>query len=299
MEKTAGHLRMVGNRVVGEVRVAAIGLGVLPMTLPFRPAYVQCVRTIHAALDAGLSLIDTADSYCAGPDEFGYGERLVASALAAYGPGGRDVLVATKGGHTRPDEDTWALDGSPAYLRRACDRSLRALGQEAIGLYQLHRPDPAVPYADSLGAMRELWEAGKVRMVGISNVGLDEIRLAQRILGPALVSVQNRFAPNFRSSQAELDYCTAHGLAFLAWSPLGSIATARRLGTEYEAFGVLARERGVSPQRICLAWHLHKSPTILPIPGASRPASIVDSARAMDLTLSPDEMRRLDAGPAG
>lgn len=287
--------RVLGNSAVGYWEVGAVGLGVLPMTLPFRPAYERCLATIRAALDAGVSLIDTADSYCAGPDEFGYGERLVADALARCGRLRESVLVATKGGHTRPDSDTWGLDGSPAYLRRACERSLRALGVDMIGLYQLHRPDPAVPYAESLGAVHQLWRAGKVRMVGISNVTIDQIALARRILGPALVSVQNRYAPNFRSSETELRYCAEYGLAFLAWSPLGSIACAPRLDVEHPAFGTLARRLGVSPQRVCLAWHLHRAPTALPVPGASRPETAADSAAAADLTLDPVDLAELDA----
>jgi aryl-alcohol dehydrogenase-like predicted oxidoreductase len=288
------HSRSLGNAVTGHVDISAVGLGVLPMTLPFRPPIEQCLRTIHEALDAGLSLIDTADSYCAGPDEFGYGEWLVARALATYGAGAGGVLVATKGGHVRPDEDTWELDCSPAGLRAACEGSLRRLGVDAIGLYQLHRPDPAVPYEDSLGAVRALWDEGKIRMAGISNASVAQIDLARRVLGPALVSVQNRFAPNYLDSAGELRHCAAHGLAFFAWSPLGSIAQAGSLGERHRGFGRLAERLGVSPQRVCLAWHLHQSPTAVPIPGASRPDTIRDSAGAVALVLNEDDLQEID-----
>ena len=140
------------------------------------------------------------------------------------------MLVATKGGHLRPGDGAWTLDGSPEHLRAACDASLKRLGVEAIGLYQFHRPDPKVPYAESVGALGELLDAGKIRMAGISNADPDQIRASQDELGGRLVSVQNQYSPAFRSSEPELRLCEEMGIAFLPWSPLGGIGKAGDLG---------------------------------------------------------------------
>ena len=176
------------QRPLGDRTVGAVGLGGMPLSVEGRPDEAQAVRTVHAALDAGVTLLDTADAYCLGPDEIGHNERLLAEALASWS-GDRDaVLVATKGGHTRPPDGSWALDGRPGHLRAACEASLRALGVEAIGLYQFHRPDPDVPWAESIGAMEELRVEGKVRLVGVSNADPDQIREAAGIT-PILDSV--------------------------------------------------------------------------------------------------------------
>jgi aryl-alcohol dehydrogenase-like predicted oxidoreductase len=279
------------TRRLGGLQVSAIGLGEMPLSLAGRPDEAQAIRTIHAALDAGVTLIDTADAYCLDGSEFGHGERLVAKALAAW-PGDRDrVLVATKGGHTREGR-AWGLDGRPEYLRRACEASLRALGVEAIGLHQFHRPDPKVPFAESVGAMAELKAAGKVRLVGLSNVSVDQISQARQLVDVA--SVQNEFSPRFRRSEGELAFCAAQRIAFLPWSPLGGIGRGRSLGQRHRAFGEVAGAHGVSPQQVALAWQLAKAPVVIPIPGSSRPETIIDSAAAANLRLSDDELARLD-----
>jgi aryl-alcohol dehydrogenase-like predicted oxidoreductase len=279
------------TRRLGGLQVSAIGLGEMPMSLAGRPDEAQSVRTIHAALDAGVTLIDTADAYCIDESEVGHGERLVARALTAW-PGDRDrVLVATKGGHTR-EGDEWYLDGRPEHLRQACEASLRALGVEAIGLYQFHRPDPKVPFAESVGAMAELKAAGKVRLVGLSNVGVDQIKQARQLVQVA--SVQNEFSPRFRRSEGELAFCAAEGIAFLPWSPLGGIGRGRDLGGRHRVFSEVAEAHGVSAQQVALAWQLAKAPAVIPIPGSSRPETITDSAAAASLRLSDDELARLD-----
>ena len=279
------------TRRLGGLQVSAIGLGEMPMSLAGRPDEAQSIRTIHAALDAGVTLIDTADAYCIDETEVGHGERLVAKALAAW-PGDRDrVLVATKGGHTREGGE-WNLDGRPEHLRQACEASLRALGAEAIGLYQFHRPDPKVPFAESVGAMAELKAAGKVRLVGLSNVSVDQIRQARQLVQVA--SVQNEFSPRFRRSEGELAFCAAEGIAFLPWSPLGGIGRGGDLGGRHRAFGEVAEAHGVSAQQVALAWQLAKAPAVIPIPGSSRPETITDSAAAAGLRLSDDELARLD-----
>jgi aryl-alcohol dehydrogenase-like predicted oxidoreductase len=279
------------TRRLGGLQVSAIGLGEMPLSLAGRPDEAQAVRTIHAALDAGVTLIDTADAYCRDQSDFGHGERLVAKALAAWG-GDRDrVLVATKGGHIRPG-GSWDLDGRPEYLRQACEASLTALGVEAIGLYQFHRPDPKVPFTESVGALAELRAAGKVRLVGLSNVSIDQIRQARELVEVA--SVQNEFSPRFRRSEGELAWCAANRIAFLPWSPLGGIGRGRDLGGRHRAFAEVAEAHGVSPQQVALAWELAKSPVVIPIPGSSRPETILDSVAAASLRLSADELARLD-----
>ncbi|MFD4319908.1 aldo/keto reductase [Streptomyces sp. NPDC058548] len=287
--------------MLGDVRVGAVGLGTMPLSVEGRPDEARAVATVHAALDAGVTLLDTADSYHPPTGTPGEGELLVARALALYGGGSVDgVLVATKGGRGRTADGGWTVDGRPEHLRRAAEASARRLGSTPIGLYQLHKPDPAVPYAESLGAIRELLDAGTIRLAGISNVDVDQILLAREILGDRLVSVQNRYSPAVRTSEAELRLCAELGLAFLPWSPLGGISRSSLDGTsaqeedpEFGGFHRVARARGVSPQRVALAWLLARSETVLPIPGASRPESVRDSAAAAELLLSPEELDRL------
>ncbi|MCX4705819.1 aldo/keto reductase [Streptomyces sp. NBC_01373] len=282
------------TRRIGDVDVSAVGLGAMPMSIEGRPDEARSLATIRAALDAGITLIDTADAYHLHADDVGHNETLIAKALASHDRG-RDVLVATKGGHLRPGDGSWTLDGSPRHLKEACEASLRRLGVEAIGLYQFHRPDPRVPYAESVGAIRDLLDEGKIRMAGISNADPEQITLANEILGGRLVAVQNQFSPAFRSSEPELRRCDELGIAFLPWSPLGGISRAGELGSAHAAFATIAEARGVSPQRVCLAWMLAKSPVVVPIPGASRPETIRDSAAAVDLVLTADELAELDA----
>ncbi len=285
------------TRTIGDVTVSAIGFGGMPISIEGRPDEAQAIATIHAALDAGITFIDTADAYRLPGEGFSHNEQLIAKALKTYGGDTSNVLVATKGGHLRdePVEGAWQLNGHPDYLKEAVQSSLKNLGVDAIGLYQFHRPDPSVDYADSVGAIRDLLDDGVIRMAGISNANPSQIRLAQEILGGRLVSVQNQFSPSFRSSEPELDLCDELGIAFLPWSPLGGISSAGTLGDRFAPFKALADERGVSPQVICLAWELAKSPVVIPIPGSSRPATIIDSATAVDVVLTDDEVATLDA----
>jgi aryl-alcohol dehydrogenase-like predicted oxidoreductase len=283
------------TRTVGDVQVGAIGLGGMPMSIEGRPDEERSVATVQAALEAGVTLIDTADAYHRDANEVGHNESLIARAVAEYGGDTSDVLIATKGGHLRPGDGSWTLNGSPEYLKKACDASLERLGVEAIGLYQFHRPDPRVPYEESVGAIRDLLDAGKIRFAGISNASPDRIRLANEILGGRLVSVQNQFSPAFRSSEPELELCAELGIAFLPWSPLGGISNAGELGSRYAAFADVAQTHGVSPQQVCLAWMLAKAPVVIPIPGSSRPGTIRDSVAAAELKLSAEEQARLDA----
>ena len=282
------------TRQIGDVAVSAIGLGGMPMSIEGRPDEQRSIDTIHAALDAGITFIDTADAYHLYADDVGHNESLIAKALATYGGDTSGVLVATKGGHLRPGDGSWTVNGDPAYLKQAADASLKRLGVDAIGLYQFHRPDPKVPYADSVGALRDLLDEGKIRMAGISNANPDQIRLANDVLGGHLVSVQNQFSPAFRSSEPERVLCNSLGVAFLPWSPLGGISAAGGLGESFSAFQDVAASHGVSPQQVCLSWMLAKSPYVVPIPGSSRPETIRDSAQAVDLHLTAAELARLD-----
>src|SRR3546814_266321 len=200
--------RRIGDRTVG-----AIGLGGMPMSVREHNDESLGIQTIHAALDAGVTMIDTADAYSWDAESFGHNESLIAKALQEYGAGA-DVLVATKGGHTRRGRE-WHLDGRPEYLRDACEDSLRRLGVDAIGLYQHHRPDPKVDYAETMGGLKELLDAGLIVRAGISNADPEQNRLAHEILGDGLAAVQNQCSPTFRSSQPELDLCTEPVRAFL------------------------------------------------------------------------------------
>jgi aryl-alcohol dehydrogenase-like predicted oxidoreductase len=289
----------VQQRTIGDRTVSAIGLGGMPLSIEGRPDTDRAVRTIHAALDAGIRFIDTADAYHLNAGEVGHNERLIAQALSTYGNDTSDVLVATKGGHLRPGDGSWTIDGRPEHIRAACEASLKALGVEAIGLYQYHRPDPNVPWAESVGTLRELRDAGKVRLMGVSNANIEQIHEAVDVLGgvgpDGLASVQNEFSPAFRSSADELALCAELGVAFLPWSPLGGIGRGGELGERFQEFAAIAESRSCSPQRVCLAWMLAKAPVVIPIPGSTRPETIIDSASAAQLQLSDEEIARLDA----
>ncbi|MFD3699692.1 aldo/keto reductase [Streptomyces sp. NPDC058646] len=286
-------------RTIAHTAVSAVGLGAMPLSIEHRPDEARAIATVHAALDAGVTLIDTADSYHWHADEAGHNELLIARALARYGSDTSHVLVATKGGRGRPGDGSWTVTATPAHLKQAAEASAKRLGVDAIGLYQLHKPDPTVPWAESVGALRELLDAGTIRAAGISNVTTAQIRQAHQILGDGLVSVQNQYSPAVRDSEPELQLSEQLGLAFLPWSPLGGISRSSldgpsgptSIGT---AFHRIATERGVSPQQIALAWLLAHSPAMVPVPGASRPASITDSARAVELTLNTQELVELE-----
>jgi aryl-alcohol dehydrogenase-like predicted oxidoreductase len=289
--------RTIGNDTVGRVEVGAVGLGLMTFDQTGTPPREQLAGTVRAALDAGVTLFDTADAYGPGEEKGagaqGENERLIASLLDELGVRDR-VFLATKGGHVRTDGGGWATDSSAEHLRAAVDDSLRRLGVEQIALWQHHRPDPAVPYDEVVGTLKEIADSGKVARVGLSNADPDQIRLAHGVLGDRLVSVQNQFSPAFRSSRAEIEVCAELGLAFLPWSPLGGLGSAKDLAAKHPAFAEVAQARGVSPQQVALAWELAISPVVIPIPGAKRPQSITDSAAAADLDLTAEELSALD-----
>lgn len=286
------------TRTLGNQSVGAIGLGLMTFDQTGTQPRQQLLDTVTAALDAGVTLFDTADAYGPGDekgaDAQGENERLIASLLDELGVRDR-VVLATKGGHVRTEGGGWDTDSSADHLRSAVDASLQRLGVEQIALWQHHRPDPKVDYADVIGTLKEIADSGKVAGIGLSNANPQQIRDAHAVLGDALVSVQNQFSPKFRSSKPEIDVCDELGIAFLPWSPLGGLSDAKELAEKHPAFAEVAAERGISAQQVALAWELAQSPVVIPIPGAKRPQSITDSAAAAALELTTDELARLDA----
>lgn len=268
-----------------------VGLGAMPLSVSGRPDEARALETLRAALEAGVDFIDTANVYCLDDSDIGHNERLIAKALRAHGREG--VLVATKGGLARPG-GAWTNDARPAFLRESCEKSLKALGVEAIGLYQLHAPDSKVPLEESMGELRRLKDEGKILHVGVSNFDVDELERALKVV--RVESVQNRcnpFAPeDYRDGV--LAACERHGLSYLPYSVVGGHRGQARTA-EQPALKEIAARRGVSPYRVVVAWHLAQSPAVLPIPGASRPESIRDSAAATELRLDAEELRLIDA----
>jgi aryl-alcohol dehydrogenase-like predicted oxidoreductase len=277
------------TRSLAGIDVHPIGLGEMPMSLDGRPDEERSIRTIHAALDAGVELIDTADAYARDDRDIGHGERLVAKALKGRRD---DVIVATKGGLLRSRDQSWPPDGRPEHLRAACEASLRALETDRIDLYQFHRPDRKVPYAESIGTFKELQDEGKVRWVGISNATVAELEEALSIVD--VVSVQNQLSLSYTRpiGKGEVQACTDRGIAFLAWSPLGGIGSAES-ASGVDPVAAAAQAHDVSPQQVALAWLLSLGPTVIPIPGSSRPETITDSLRAAELELSAAELEAI------
>jgi aryl-alcohol dehydrogenase-like predicted oxidoreductase len=272
--------------------VSAVGFGGMHLSIQGRPSETQGVEVIQAALDAGATLIDTADAYCLDDRDVGHNERLIARALATR-PGDRSqVLVATKGGVIRTG-GRWDTDGSPAHLLAACDASLRALGVERIDLYQLHAPDPAVPFEKSVEALAQLWRDGRIRWVGLSNVSVVQIRAAESIV--PITAVQNRLNPFFREALTDgvLQYCTQRGIGFLAYSPTGGGRLNLKL-PNHPVLQPMAARLQVSAHQLVLAWVLAQSPVAIVIPSARTVDHARDSTRAADLTLSPDDLAAID-----
>ena len=276
----------------GAPPVSVVGFGGMPLSIQGRPDEDTGVAVLHSVLDAGMTLIDTADVYCLDDNDIGHNERLIARALNSW-PGQSDSLIlATKGGLTRPG-GRWERNAAPEHLKSACDRSLKALGVERIDLYQLHAPDPAVPFEDSVGAMADLQRAGKIRWVGLSNVSVGEIKKAQEIT--PVVTVQNRLSPFFREAidTGVVDYCAEHGIGFLAYSPVGGGRLNKKLPENPEV-GELARRYGASPHAVVLAWVLSRGESVIVIPGARSIKHATDSVTADGLTLTAEDLQRID-----
>jgi aryl-alcohol dehydrogenase-like predicted oxidoreductase len=272
--------------------VTAVGYGGMHLSIQDRPPEEQGIRVIQAALDAGVTFIDTADVYCLDDSEIGHNERLIARALSSQ-PTRDGITVGTKGGLRRPG-GRWELDGRPSHLRYACERSLKALGIERIDLYQLHSPDPKVPFAESVGALADLQREGKIRWLGLSNVSVAEIREAERIA--TITSVQNRLNPFFREALAEgvVQYCEGRGIGFLAYSPIGGGRLNRKL-PGHPVLRPMATRLGVTPHALVLAWVLARSPAVIVIPSARTVEHVLDSITAGELTLSETDLSAITA----
>jgi aryl-alcohol dehydrogenase-like predicted oxidoreductase len=276
----------------GAPDVSEVGYGGMHLSIEGRPPESQAVRVLHAAFDAGVTLVDTADVYCLDQHDVGHNERLVARALASWSGDRESVLVATKGGVVRPD-GRWESDARPAQLRAACERSLKALGADRIPLYQLHAPDPRVPLSESVGELARLREAGKIRWVGLSNVGVAQIGEAQAIV--PIATVQNRLNPYFRESLTGgvVRYCAEQRIGFLAYSPTGGGRLNLKLPGHPIVAGIAAR-RGASAHAVVLAWVLAQSPAVVVIPSARRVEHALDSIGAAGLELSPEDRAAID-----
>ena len=283
------ELRSLGP---GAPHVTCVGFGGMPLSTAGRPDATESVKVLHASLDAGMTLIDTADVYCLDDGDIGHNERLVARALREWSGDPDDLVVATKGGLTRRGGG-WYSDARPEHLRSACEASLTALGVEVIDLYQLHRPDPDVPLEDSVGALAELRADGKIRSVGLSNVSVDEIRRASAIV--PITSVQNRLSPFFREALIEgvVEFTDRDGIGFLAYSPVGGGRLNRKL-PDHPVVSEIARSRGISVHSAVLAWVLGRAPNVIVIPGARTVAHALGSVAAADVRLTPEEDRAIE-----
>jgi pyridoxine 4-dehydrogenase len=267
----------------GDLTVNRLGFGAMRITgtgiWGDPPSRDQAIATLRRVVELGVNFIDTADSY--GPE---VSETLIAEALYPYP---EDLVIATKGGLVRPGPHRWEANGHPAHLREACEGSLRRLKLEQIPLYQFHSPDPAVPLAESVGAVAELKAEGKIRHVGISNVTEEQLREAQRIV--PIVSVQNRYNVTDRQSESMVDLCEQEQLVFLPWAPI-------QQAEEKIAVAVAAERLGVTKHQVVLAWLLASSPQILPIPGTGSVEHAEENIAAAGLQLTPDEINAITKG---
>ncbi|MDQ3932897.1 MAG: aldo/keto reductase [Actinomycetota bacterium] len=272
-----------GMVALGGLTVQRVGFGAMRVT--GRGVWGQpddreaCKAVLRRALELGVNFLDTADSY--GPE---VSEELIAEALHPYS---EDLVVATKGGFERPGPGRWNPNGRPEHLRQACDGSLARLRLDVIDVYQLHTIDPKVPFEESVGALAELREAGKIRHIGLSNVRPHHVSSALELV--PIVSVQNRFNLSDRSSQDVVELCERKGLAFVAYYPLG----AGRLAKDEGVLGEVARRHDVTPAQIALAWLLALSSTMLPIPGTASRDHLEENVAAAGISLTPDDLDRL------
>jgi aryl-alcohol dehydrogenase-like predicted oxidoreductase len=277
-DETAGTIGL------GDLTVRRLGFGAMRITGEGiwgpPPDHDEALRVLRRAVELGINLIDTADSY--GPN---VSEELIAEALRPYPEG---LVIATKGGLTRTGPGRWPRDGRPEHLREACEGSLRRLGLERIDLYQLHAPDPKVPYEESVGALKELQEEGKIRHIGVSNVSVEELATARGLV--EVVSVQNRYNLGDREAADVLEVCQRDGLAFIPWFPL----SAGKLAEPGGAAAEIAARHGVSAEQIALAWLLAQE-QMLPIPGTRRVAHLEENVEAARIELSDEEIAELDA----
>lgn len=296
------------QRTLGPWKVSAMGLGAMPLSgMPAEKAAIlddrpAAIAVIHAALDAGVTLIDTADIYCPSWDTFGHSERLVSEAFRTWGgsPESKSkVVIATKGGITRGPKESWGRCGSRDYILRAAEASALRLGVEKIQLWQHHRLDPSIPFEVQFENVLVLLERGLVEKIGVSNYNAEQLRRAIKIGGtPAqggVVSIQNEFSPSYRHESEVHRVCQENGIAFLAYSPFSGVNSSKFMGEgKYGDFAAVGASRNLSAYAIGIAWLLRISPAIIPIPGATRIASVLDSFNGVSVELSDAEMDRLN-----
>jgi len=288
------ELKPLGNT---SVSISAIGLGGMPLSLSGRPSELEAIAVIHRAIDLGVTLLDTADSYCRDETDKHHNERLLYKALQQYEGDTSQVIVATKGGLMRP-QGAWTRNGNPDHLRQTIRESFAALGgNQPIDLWQYHSPDPNYSIAASLTPAREAVEAGLIRYVGVSNFSVEQIQKARDVV--EIVSVQNQYSPWHRQPERDgvLAYCEQEGLTFLPWSPLGGSRRVKSL-PEIQPIAQLAKEKNVSVYCLVLAWLRTKSACVVPIPGASKVESIADSVKAAAVHLSAIEVEQIDRATA-
>lgn len=286
---------MILHRHLGPYDTTAVGLGEMPLTLENNLGEATGIDTMHAALDAGCRHIDTAWAYYQSGGAEQAGEQLVRKALDTWDGPHDEVTVATKVGHFRNFTDgvpTWDVDGRPERLFHDAKQSAQALGGHAIDLLYFHRPDPKVPYNESIEAIKQLVDEGVARYAGISNASVEQIDIALGILGDRLIAVQNQFSPIYRQSADTLAYTAKRGLSFVCWSPLGGYRK-KKDAHKFDPFRAVAQRRGVSYQQVVLAWELAQGDHVFVIPGAHRPATILDSLHAGELELSAEDLAGL------
>jgi aryl-alcohol dehydrogenase-like predicted oxidoreductase len=274
------------------IEIYAIGLGAMPLSLDGRPDEAQALSVIEAFVDGGGNFIDSANVYCVDDSDVGHNEALIARALSKL-PDSNNIVVATKGGLRRP-KGTWTVDASPAWLRQSCEKSLRDLDTDSIFLYQLHAPDPDVPLTDSVGELARLQSEGKIQHIGLSNVTVEQIRLALPITN--IMSVQNRCNLFERTSfeNGIVKFCEENHITFIAHSPVGGHFGHTQCADNM-LLKKLAEKYDVSTYQILIAWLLNKSTSLLVIPGASKTSSITDSLRAVNVEISKEDMQLLEA----
>ena len=290
------------TRKIADLDVSLVGLGCMPLSnIKMIDHREQAIATVHHAIDMGITLLDTANVYSPTWDTFGHNETLVAEAMRTYS-GSADiskVVIATKGGIIKPADNVVERDGTREGLLKACEASLKRLNTSSIELYQFHRHDPSVTYTEQMLSLKALKDAGMVKRIGLSNAQGPELAVALEILGGpndgGVVSIQNEYSPRYRGEQDVLDKCTELGIAFLPWSPLGGAAQAGEVGSRYSDFAAVAAEVGATAQEVVLAWLLALTPVMIPIPGATKKATVDSIIRSAALKLTSAQVERLTA----
>ena len=290
------------TRKIADLTVSLVGLGCMPLSnIKMVDHREQAIATVHHAIDLGITLLDTANVYSPTWDTFGHNETLVAEAVRTYS-GKSDiskVIIATKGGIIKPAENVVERDGTREGLLKACEASLKRLNTSSIELYQFHRHDPSVTYTEQMLSLKALKDAGMVKRIGLSNAQGPELAVALEILGGpndgGVVSIQNEYSPRYRGEQDVLDKCMELGIAFLPWSPLGGAAQAGEVGSRYSDFASVATEVGATAQEVVLAWLLALTPVMIPIPGATKTATVDSIIRSTELKLTSAQVERLTA----